>query len=122
MSNSDLKKVDEIETRWENVSTELYCSGCMHSALRHWRRNEECYDLENTNVHWDEDDLADAFVHSGADIAFLIETIDDLIKKNRKLKKRYKKLKIKENNRKLRKKNKKLEKKLRKILGGTSKE
>ena len=119
MSKKNIDQINEIETRWVNVSTEQYCEYCMHSALRHWRRNEGCYDRSRQpgedRVHWDEDDLTDAFIHSGTDVAFLIKTIDKLLKKNHKIKKRYKRLKIKEDNRKLRKKNKKLRKKNKKL-------
>ncbi len=78
-------------------------------ALRHWRRNEECYD--ETGSHWDEDDLTEAFIHSGEDVDFLLNYICELRVKNRRLKKKNKIFRMKKKNRKLRRKYKELQKK-----------
>ena len=113
LSKKELTKVDEIEERWGDVDVKPYCDYCMRSALQHWRRNGDCQ-YGAVGIHWDEDDVYEAFVHSGADVTFLINLVDKLRIKNKKITKKNKFLETEKQNRKLRKKNSKISKNLKK--------
>jgi hypothetical protein len=79
--NEDMKtKLNDIESRWKD-NMHSVCSQCMYSAIRHWDRNEECYNDDKKALHPDRYD-GELYAEAGADIKCLLEIIKKLKENN----------------------------------------